>query len=142
MENNILNTFANIECNGRQLVCVVRIRPVPSWITNKDVDFTDYTNDRIWAVIPGWRDKDGNITSLRTGKPVRVGYFDDVRENDWGTGFDYDDGAKVIYTRGWKDGRYGKFFVVRKCRDCSCWHFRAFGEELLKAPKRYGKYSF
>jgi hypothetical protein len=133
-KNNVLASFKNLEANGRQLVSVVRIRPLPFWMAAGKVDFTDYTNPRIWAIVPGWKDDKGVITSLKTGEVVRVGRFDDVRQEDFGHAYDYEDGSRIIYTRGWKNGKWGKFFTERTCRDCECIHHRAFGEALKEDP--------
>lgn len=135
MENsNGLASFNNLEANGRQLVSVVRIRPVPFWANEGRIDFTDYTSKRIWAIIPGWKDEKGVITSLKTGEVVPVGRFDEVRQEGFGAAYDYEDGNRIIYTRGWKNEKWGLFFAVRECRDCECVHHRAFGEALKKDP--------
>ena len=134
METNVLASFKNLEANGRKLVSVVRIRPLPFWMGSHKLDFTDYTSKRIWAIIPGWMDDKGVVTSLKTGEVVPVRRFDDIRQEGFGHAYDYDDGAKIIYTRGWKNGVWGEFFVVRTCRDCECIHHRAFGEALKEDP--------
>lgn len=133
-QNNVLASFANLEGNGRKLVSVVRIQPLPYWGAQPRIDETDFTNKRIWAIIPGWMDDNGVVTSLKTGAPVRVGGYDQIRHEGVGHAYDYEDGAKIIYTRGWKDGVRGEFFAVRECRDCECIHHRAFGEAPTENP--------
>lgn len=131
---NVMDSFKNLEAKGRKLVSVVRIRPLPFWMGNRPLDFTDYESKRIWAIIPGWMDAKGVITSLKTGEVVRVGRYDDIRYEGVGHAYDYEDGVKIIRTRGWKDGKWGEFFAVRECRDCECVHHRAFGESLKEDP--------
>ena len=133
-KNAVLASFKNLEANGRKLVSVVRIRPLAWWMGARSLDLTDFSSPRIWAIIPGWMDEKGEITSLRTGEVVKVGRYDDVRSEGVGDAFDYEDGTKIIRTRGWKDGKWGEFFAVRECRDCECVHHRAFGESLREDP--------
>ena len=134
MEKNVLASFVNLEANGRKLVVVKRIRRQPYWMGNPPIDFTNFTDPRIWAVIPGWQDEKGVITSLKTGKVIPVGRYDKVVEEGFGDAYDYEDGSRIIYTRGWKNGKYGLFFAERTCRDCECVHRKAFGEDLTADP--------
>lgn len=137
-----MEKMKNIEQNGRQLVTVVRIRPVAFWESSAPVDFTDYKHPRIWAIIPGWKDANGVITSIKTGKVVPVTKRDEIRPESIGSAFDYEDGTKIIMTRGWhddgnNDGKkiYGEFLAERKCRDSECIVIPAFGEGLTEPPK-------
>ena len=134
MEKNVLDSFKNLESNGRKLVSVVRIRPLPYWVNQQRIDPTDFTSKRIWAIIPGMMDEKGVVTSLKTGEVVRVGRHDQIRYEGVGSAFDYEDGSRIIYTRGWKNGKWGRFFAERTCRDCECIHHRAFGETLTSDP--------
>ena len=136
MEKNILDSFKNLDPQGRELVVVVRQYP-RSWYDGK-IDFTVYEHPDIWAVIPAWKSANGTLTSLRTGKIVKVGEHDKIRPQPWGTAFNYPDGAKVIYTRFWVPGKKEPEyrFVERQCRDCECIVIKAHGEELKEAPKR------
>ena len=130
MENNKLASFANLEAKGRELVAVVRIRPGAG-----SVDILDYDNPRIWAIIPGYKDKDGVITSLKTGMPVRTGWRDSVRSVRVGTAFDYEGGASIIFTRKWDKGNPIHFLAERTGPASTCVLHRAFGEELKKDPE-------
>lgn len=116
------------------LVSVVRIRPATLLNQNR-VDILDYKNPRIWAIIPGWLDKNGVITSLKTGKPVKVRGRDSVREERVGAAFNYDDGSSVIYTRGWHNGVSRCYLTEKTCGDAHCISHRAFGEELERDPE-------
>lgn len=130
---NLLASFKNLEANGRKLASVRRIRRTPYWMGNPKIDFTDFTNPRIWAIIPVWVDAQGVMTSLKTGEVITLRGCDDVVYEGFGDAYDYEDGS-IIYTRGWKDGKYGLFFAERTCRDCECVHHKAFGEELTADP--------
>ena len=132
--NNVLASFKNLEANGRQLASVRRQRRNPYWLGNPKIDFTDFQDTRIWAIIPVWIDANGVMTSVKTGKVITLGRYDDVVYECFGTAYDYEDGSHIIYTRGWKDDKYGLFFAERTCRDCECVHHRAFGEELTSDP--------
>lgn len=136
MEKNVLDSFKNLDPKGRELVVLVRMYP-RSWYNGK-IDFTVYEHPDIWAVIPAWKSADGTLTSLRTGTPLKIGKYDEVRSETWGTAFNYPDDAKVIYTRFWVPGKKEPEyrFVERQCRDCECVVVKAHGEELTEAPKR------
>ncbi|MBO4284757.1 MAG: hypothetical protein J5895_00810 [Alphaproteobacteria bacterium] len=127
-----MKNFKNLEANGRQLVSVVRIRPV---FPAKPLDTSDFVSPRIWAIIPGWLDNNGQITSLKTGNRVPVYAGDEVRIETWGTAYDYEGGEKIIYTRRWENGKPIYFFAERTCADNSCCPHKAYGEYLKKAPK-------
>ena len=139
-KNEILKSFKNLEGNGRKLVEVKRVAPAFSKDLGKyipDVDTLDFNNERIYANIPCWQDDKGNLTSIRTGKPVkRISRLDQVCEAGFGSAFDYDD-VHIIYTRRWLPGQRQPeyFFAVRKCRDCEVVHHRAFGEHLTEPPR-------
>ena len=95
-----MEQFKNLQSNDRQLGSLVRIMPLSFWMDNNRIDFTDYTNPRIYAIIPCWMDNEGNMTSLRTGKPVKkLSGLDQFRPEGFGDAYDYDDGVKIIYTR-------------------------------------------
>ena len=133
-----MEQFKNLQSNGRQLGSLVRIMPLSFWMDNNRIDFTDYTNPRIYAIIPCWMDNEGNMTSLRTGKPVKkLSGLDQFRPEGFGDAYDYDDGVKIIYTRRWPQGskKPEYFFAKRECRDCECVHHRAFGEEITSIPE-------
>ena len=130
MEKILVEKFANLDDKGREFVAVVRMRP-PA--TSESIDILDYKSPRIWAIIPCWKDKDGQLTSIRTGNPIKPLWRDSVRSVRVGTGFDYDD-IKIIYTRKWNLGKPEYIFAVRTCDDNACVHHRAWGEELTKAP--------
>ncbi len=111
----------------KNVVVVVRLRPLPRWMTNHPIDLTDYTNERITAIVPCRVAPDETIHDLRTGTLVTLGPDDEVRTAFVGTAFDYPDGEKLILTRGWKDGRFGEFIAERTCRDSECVVIKAFG---------------
>lgn len=143
-----LKEFKNLEPKGRQLVSVKRIARNPYWVGNPPIDFTDFEDRkfkgtpyaRIYAIIPGWQDDKGVITSLRTGKIVPVRPIDKVVPEYVGDAFDYQDGS-IQYTSGWQqdpstgEWTYGPFFVIRTCRDEECVHHPAFGEDILSDPR-------
>ena len=131
-----MEKMKNSEQNGRQLVTVVRIRPVAFWESSAPIDFTDYKHPRIWAIIPAWKDANGVITSIKTGKVITVSKRDEVRNENVGAAFNYESGEKIIFTRGWKDGKYTTFLTDRTCRDSECVVISAFGEGLTAPPKR------
>ena len=138
MENQVLKTFVNLKAENRQLVSVVRIEPPAPFTYSSPIDFTDYTSPRIYAIIPCWQDKDGKLTSIRTGKVIqKITYHDQIRREGFGSGFDYDD-IKIVYTRRWVPGKKKPeyFFTERLCRDCELVHFRAFGEEITELPRK------
>lgn len=132
----VLDSFKNLDPQGRNLVVVVRQYP-RSWYNGK-IDFTVYEHPDIWAKIPCWKDANGVLTSIKTGQVISLGRHDEVRSETWGTAFDYPDGAKVIYARFWVPGKKEPEyrFVERQCRDCECIVIKAHGEELKEAPKR------
>ncbi len=131
-----MEKMKNAAQNGRQLVTVVRIRPLGWFEEGSRIDFTNYKHPRIWAIIPAWKDNNGVLTSIKTGKVVSVTKRDEIRPESIGTAFDYEDGTKVIFTRGWQNGRYTTFLTERTCRDNECVVVPAFGEELTAPPKR------
>jgi len=125
----IKKSFVNIEGNGRKLVEVKRVAPAMEacceWVP--PVDLLDFNNPRIYANIPCWQDENGNLTSIRTGAPIKLfSRLDQVCGVSVGTGFDYED-FKILYTR--------QGFILRMCRDCEVVHHRCFGEEITEIPK-------
>ncbi len=124
----------NLAANGRELVSLVRIYPRSAYAPK--IDFSDYENKDIWAVIPCWKSSDGTLTSVKTGATVKVSPHDEIRHESWGTAFDFPDGEKIIYTRYWEKGRPYYKFIPRECRECECIVIRARGEELTAAPRR------
>ena len=137
----ILKSFKNIEGNGRKLVELKRVAPVTTIVWGKyipPVDTFDFKSDRIYANIPCWQDDKGNLTSLRTGKPVKtLTRLDQIcvvgtGRATWGASFDYDDIHIICVPT--PDHKH-EHFVVRTLRDCEVVHHRAFGEELTAPPK-------
>ena len=131
-----METFKNLDPQGRALCVVVRLYP-RTWYDEK-IDFTNYKHKDIWAVIPVWKDAKGILTSLKTGEVIQLGKYDELRSENWGTAFDYPDGEKIIYTRLWIPGEKKPVykFVPRTCRASECVVIKAYGEELKEAPKR------
>lgn len=107
--------------NGEVAVTIIRTKR--NGYLEQHIDFTDYTNPRITAVIPCWKDSEGRLTSVKTGKPVIMKEGDEQRVILRGMSFHYPDGEEILLTR---DGR-GKIFFVPREYKASVPH-RAFGE--------------
>lgn len=94
--------------NGEVAVTIVRVKPSYS---GQSVDVTDYTNPRITAVIPCWKDKSGKLTSVENGTEVKRTAHDDERPLLRGNCYRFPDGEELIYTR---NGRGEQYFVPRE----------------------------
>lgn len=108
---------------GEEAVTIVKVKQVPSWVNKRPDDSTDYTNPYISAVIPCWKDKNGVLTSVKTGEVVTLDGTCQERPCTIGTAFRYPDGEEIVFTR---NGLGEMYFVPRECKTCVLRN--AFGE--------------
>lgn len=95
-------------------------------VENQSVDLLDYTHPAIYALIPVL-EKDGKYSSMETGEVVPVLEMDQVVPINIGTALFFKDGTKLVYTRGWLKGLYGKFFVKNEVTSTAP-NIHVFGE--------------
>ena len=96
--------------------------------TTSDVDFSDYSHPAISALIPAF-EADGQFVSMETGKPVTLTPEDRIEQMPVGTALFFQDGTRVVYTRGWYKGLYKFFFAESKCAETTtCPNVHVFGE--------------
>ena len=83
-------------------------KPVAVVRYSGQVNLHEYNRPNVTAVIPAWQLPDGKIIAVKDGKPVTFGTA--VWDLSSGSHFRYEDGSKILLTRGLY-GEREMFFV-------------------------------